>query len=102
MLEELGLTNEEGSPVINGIVNFLCFVVFGFLPILPYCIDKATHSKDTNILIASLVIGGVFLFFLGLLKSWLIGANVLKSGALTLVLGSGAVAVAYGIGVALQ
>jgi VIT1/CCC1 family predicted Fe2+/Mn2+ transporter len=102
MLEELGLTDFDGSPIINGIVNFSCFVVFGFLPVLPYCINKATHSKSSHILISSLVIGGFFLFFLGLLKAWFIGTNPIKSGLVTLILGSAAVGIGYGIGVAIQ
>ena len=102
MLEELGLTDDDGSPIINGIVNFSCFVIFGLLPVLPYCVNKATHSKGSSILIACLVIGGFFLFFLGLLKAWLIGVNPIKSGLLTLTLGSAAVAIGYGIGVAVH
>lgn len=50
---------------------------------------------------ASISIGGFFLFFLGILKAWLIGTNIFKSGLLTLVLGSCAVAIGYGIGVAI-
>ena len=48
------------------------------------------------------MIGGVFLFFLGFIKAWLIGTNPLKSGILTLILGSAAVAIGYSIGLAIE
>ena len=102
MLEELGLTSEEGSPAVNGMVNFLCFVLFGFLPIIPFCINKFIRSNETHIMVASVVTGAFFLFFLGFLKSWLIGTSSVRSGLLTLILGSGAVAIGYGVGVAIN
>lgn len=84
---------------MNGIVNFLCFTVFGFLPILPYIINRIIAIPDTHILIGSLATGGFLLLMLGLIKAWLTGASLIKSGITTLMLGSFAVGVGYAIGV---
>ncbi len=46
--------------------------------------------------------GAFFLFALGFGKAILLGANKFISGGLTLVLGSTAVAVGYGIGIGLR
>lgn len=85
---------------MNGIVNFLCFIIFGFLPVLPLWINKFAHFNDLHIMIGCVIIGGSFLFFLGLLKAWFIGTNPLKSGIITLLLGACAIGAGYGIGVA--
>lgn len=102
MHEELGLTVEESSPAINGLVTFFSFALFGIFPLLPYLIDKATNSPSEHLLIGSLISGGVLFFVLGFAKALLLGTNKILSGLLSLVLGSIAVAVGYGVGVGLR
>lgn len=102
MLEELGLAVEDGSPAINGVVTFFAFVIFGLFPLLPYLIDRATHSDPQALLIGSMSTGAFFLFSLGFAKAILLGTNKLLSGGLTLILGAAAVAVGYGVGVGLK
>ena len=87
---------------MNGIVNFLCFTLFGFLPIFPYVLNKIFFLSSNKILVASLTIGGLLLLLLGIIKAWLTGSNIIKSGMITLLLGSFAVAVGYGIGVIIE
>jgi hypothetical protein len=38
MLEELGLVDSDSSPFWNGVVTLGAFVLFGFLPLIPYVI----------------------------------------------------------------
>ena len=102
MLEELGLAVEDSSPAINGVVTFFAFVIFGIFPLLPYLIDRATHSNPKALMIGSMCTGAFCLFALGFAKAMLLGTNKLLSGTLTLLLGAAAVAVGYGIGVALK
>ena len=102
MLEELGLAVDDSSPAINGVVTLFSFIIFGLFPLLPYLIDRATHSEPQALLIGSVCTGAFFLFALGFAKAILLGTNKLLSGGLTLILGSAAVAVGYGIGVGLQ
>lgn len=98
----MGLGSIEGSPAINGVVNFMCFTVFGFLPIFPYILNKVVPVSETNILMTSLATGGFLLIALGIIKAWLTGAGMMKSGIVTLTLGSFAVAIGYVIGVVID
>ena len=46
MLEELGLVVDDSNPLWNGIVTFISFVVFGFLPLIPYIIGYGIKKDD--------------------------------------------------------
>ena len=96
MLEELGLVVDDSNPFWNGVVTFISFVLFGFLPLIPYVIgygiEKDNHSQY---LLISLILGGIELFSLGFSKAVLVGLNKFKSGAETLILGGLAVALGY-------
>jgi VIT1/CCC1 family predicted Fe2+/Mn2+ transporter len=76
--------------------------VFGVFPLLPYLINRATHSEPSSLLIGSLCIGGFFLFSLGFAKAILLGTNKLIAGGLSLLLGAAAVAAGFGVGTALK
>ena len=93
---------DDSSPAINGVVTLFAFIIFGLFPLLPYLIDRATHSDPNALLIGSLSTGAFFLFALGFAKAILLGTNKFLSGGLTLLLGAAAVAVGYGVGVALR
>lgn len=101
MLEELGLVVDDSSPFWNGAITLLSFIVFGFLPLIPYIISAGINGDaKTQFLLISLIIGGIELFSLGFAKAVLLGLNKFKSGFETLLLGGVAVAVGYGIGLA--
>ena len=101
MLEELGLVVDDSNPLINGVVTFISFAVFGFLPLVPYVIGYGIQKDDkTQYMLISLIIGGVELFSLGFAKAVLIGLNKFKAGTETLLLGSLAVAMGYLMGMA--
>ena len=36
MVEELGILHSDEDPTKNAIVTFFAFVIFGFMPVLPY------------------------------------------------------------------
>ncbi len=60
MLEELGLVVDDSNPLWNGIVTFLSFALFGFLPLIPYVIGYGIRKdNESQYLLASLIIGGV-------------------------------------------
>ena len=103
MLEELGLVDSDSSPFWNGVVTLGAFVLFGFIPLIPYVIGAGFEGNDKDQYLAwSLSLGCIELFSLGFAKALLIGLNKLKAGLETLILGGIAVAVGYGIGVAFQ
>lgn len=103
MLEELGLVVDDSNPFWNGVVTFFSFVLFGFLPLIPYVIGYGIKKDDqTQYLLISLILGGVELFSLGFAKAVLVGLNRLKSGLETFVLGGLAVLFGYLVGLAFQ
>lgn len=101
MLEELGLAVEEGNPVVNGIVTFFSFAIFGFFPIIPYVVAKALDNHYKAMLLIALGVGGLFLFVLGFAKAMITGGNRVASGMVTLVLGAMATAAGFGAGAAI-
>lgn len=99
MLEELGLVVDDSNPMWNGLITFLSFALFGFVPIIPYVIGWGIKKDDTTqYLWISLVLAGVLLFSLGFMKAFILGLNKIKSGVETVVLGAIAVSAGYGIG----
>ena len=99
MLEELGLVVDDSNPMQNGLVTFVSFIVFGFLPIIPYVVSAGINKDDqSHFLAICLVIGGIELFSLGFAKAVLVGLNAPKAGLESLILGSLAIAVGYGLG----
>ena len=58
MVEELGLMppDESDSPAKNGLVTFLAFVFFGFIPLTSYVLAGATGASDrANFVVACLL-----------------------------------------------
>jgi VIT1/CCC1 family predicted Fe2+/Mn2+ transporter len=98
----LGLAVEEGNPMINGIVNFTSFVIFGFFPLLPYIVYKIHSFNESSLIISSTIIGAFFFLTLGFMKAWLVGGRKIFSAGLTLLLGGGAVAAGYVVGLGLK
>lgn len=101
MLEELGLVVDESNPMWNGLVTFLSFAVFGFIPLIPYVIGSGIMKRNDHYLLTSLTLAAILLFSLGYAKAVLIGFGMtkrLKAAGETLALGAVAVAAGYGIG----
>lgn len=46
MLEELGLVVDDSSPFWNGVVTLISFIVFGFLPLIPYVISAGIQKDN--------------------------------------------------------
>ena len=80
------------SPLRSGIVTFVSFVVFGFVPLLAYVFkfDEAFR--------VSIVLTFVALFILGASKCKITNRGWFKSGVETLVIGGVAAGAAYYIG----
>lgn len=102
MMEELGLAPEEGSPIANGFVTLIAFMLFGLFPLLPYIIESGNDPNHLDLLIVAIAVGAASLFTLGFAKAWLIQSNRLLSGTTTLFFGSLCVAVGYGVGLGLN
>lgn len=98
MVEELGIIEEDESPVKNALVTFTSFVIFGFIPVLAYVLSRFIPYFAENTFIIASVLTGATLFTLGALKVKVTEENWLKSGLEMLIVGGLAATAAYIIG----
>lgn len=97
MVTELGLMppDEGDQPWKNGLVTFLAFLVFGFVPLVSYI---SFPEASTDAFIVAIVLTAVTLCALGATKAQFINQNKLKSALLMLLNGGLAAASAYFVG----
>lgn len=101
MAEELGIIEDDESPIKNAFVTFFSFLVFGFIPVMAYVAARFIPGMENTFLLAG-VLTGVTLFLLGALKVKVTGMSWWKSGLEMLLVGGIAAGAAYGIGVLLS
>lgn len=99
MVEELGIIEEEDSPLKNAIVTLLSFIIFGFIPVLTYVLSKFIPNIQLNTFMLSTLLTSLTLFTLGALKVKVTGKNWLISGLEMLIVGGLAAGAAYLIGI---
>lgn len=102
MLEKWGLAEEKESPVMNAIVTFVSFVVFGFMPLLAYLVALYVPFFADHSFVAASCITGLTLFVLGVQKIRFSNRAWFASGFEMLIIGGVAALVAYFIGVLLS
>lgn len=105
MVQELGqvVPDPSASPLKNGVVTFISFIVFGFIPLLGYIIFWATdyHDKSGQLGITC-GITLFTLFALGATQAKLIKQSLFKQGLLMMINGGLAAGAAYLAGWGLQ
>ena len=99
MVEEFGLVESLESPVKNALVTFGSFVLFGSILVLVYAIARfvpffAAHTFGTACFLTA-----VTLFILGTLKVLFTRQSWYRAGVEMMILGGGAAASAYLVGV---
>lgn len=92
LTEEYGLPAEIRSPWRAGLSTFSAFMLCGMVPLIPYLLQTRG-----SFLLSAVATAGVF-FGIGSLKSRWTQISWWRSGLETLLIGSGAAALAYGIG----
>ena len=97
MLEELGIVEDKNSPVKNGIITFISFVVFGFIPLMSYVTAKIFNFNANTFVVAGFLTG-ITLFALGSLRARITGRKWFISGIEMCVVGGIAAVAAYTIG----
>lgn len=102
MVEELGILQDDESPLNNALVTLLSFVVFGFIPLLAYVLSGFIPAFGANTFMVATVLTGITLFVLGALKVRITDKNWLVSGCEMLLVGGLAAAAAYTIGALLS
>ena len=98
MVHELGLMppDEDDNPAMTGLVTFLAFILFGFIPLIAYI---AVPSDDKEVAFAvACVLTAITLFALGLVKAKVAGIPYLMSALGVLLNGTLAAAAAFFIG----
>ena len=98
MTLELGLAENNGTPIKHGLATSLAFMVAGIVPLLPYLFI----SIETKCFLVSAVMTVVTLFIVGALRTLITGVNWIRSGLEMLGVGSAASVVAYIVGRAIN
>lgn len=101
MIEELGISSSQESPLNNAVATFFSFAVFGLVPLLAYVAVHLLPWLGINRFAVASVSTAATLFLLGVLKNRVTGRPWIRSGAETLAVGGLAAAAAYVVGVLL-
>ena len=99
MAEELKLSEISARPRRAAFYTFVAFVLCGFIPLLPFVAGIGVF--DRMFAVSTALAAATFLA-LGIGKGIVLRAPPLRSGLQTLLIGSAAAALAYGIGFGLR
>lgn len=95
MTEELALRNpEHESAALNGLATFTSFVVFGFIPILPYLFINDARQSFLWSGVATLSA----LAILGIFSGWVSGRNRFRTLLETITIGGISASIAFWVG----
>jgi VIT1/CCC1 family predicted Fe2+/Mn2+ transporter len=94
MNQELELPNPEGdNPALMAIATFFSFIIFGFIPLIPY-----VFFKGSELFVMSIITTAMALILLGIVR-WRVGKqSFIRSVGEMLLLGGAAATVAYFVG----
>jgi VIT1/CCC1 family predicted Fe2+/Mn2+ transporter len=101
MVEELGLVEDQESPVKNALVTFGSFTLFGAIPVLVYIVARFIPYFAAHTFFTACILTGVTLFVLGTLKVFFTRQSWYWAGMEMLLLGGFAATAAYVIGLLL-
>jgi vacuolar iron transporter family protein len=102
MVEELGIIQDEESPLKNSFVTFFSFAVFGFVPLAIHLLTFFVPSFPLDPFVVAGILTGLTLFTLGALKSKITERHWFASGAEMLFVGGIAAVAAYYVGLVLE
>lgn len=97
--EEYGLPKSLPVPSRSALTTFAAFLVVGAVPLLPFLFSGAALL---NQFAASIVLAGFMFFAIGVAKGLVVGRSMFLAGVETLLLGSGAAALAFVVGYLLR
>lgn len=96
--DELNLEKHPGNPWTAATATFIAFLVFGFVPLVPY-VFSMPEPLAFNV---SAGLSGVAFIVLGVIKGLRLGRSPARSGLQTFLIGAFAAVLAYSIGVLLR
>ena len=97
MKEELEIIKETKSPFTMGLVTFMSFILFGFVPLLIYVIDYVAPLQGNLFLVASILTAICFIA-IGWMKSIVTSSSIVRGIVETLLLGAAAATLSYYVG----
>lgn len=97
---EQGILNVKKTPEMAALVTFLSFVAIGLIPITVFMFTyfTARKSNDTRLYYISFLLTMLALFLVGYVKGSVLKQNRMKTGLNTLLIGSLAGIISFGIG----
>jgi VIT1/CCC1 family predicted Fe2+/Mn2+ transporter len=99
LVEEHGLSLEGPKPWLSGLTTFAAFVAVGVVPLLPFMLASAVSER---VFAASVLSSMAAFFAVGVVKGHILDYRRLRSGLETMLAGTLAAALAYGIGALLR
>ena len=97
--EELNLQKATASPWRAAVVTFIAFLLFGFIPLIPFVFPIPVGQ---HLFLISGGLSAVAFALLGMWKGAMLNRPVLRSGLQTFLIGSIAAVLAYGVGAVLH
>jgi len=94
MRYELEMSDPSENPVLTALATFLAFVVFGFIPLIPYILFK----NDPQTFFYASWATGIALVLLGLLRWRITRDSIVRSVGEILIVGGISASVAYLVG----
>ena len=89
---------DEPSPVINGTTTYVSFILVGLVPLLSYTVDALFDLQSDNLFAVAIVLTALAFGGIGVLKSRVAQAPIIRSVAETMILGVIAASLAYVLG----
>jgi VIT1/CCC1 family predicted Fe2+/Mn2+ transporter len=102
MMQELGLTEADKTPVKSGIATFIAFIISGCIPLIAFVLALFIPGLLNYSFLLSIILTASSLFVVGSMRSTITGTKWLISGIEMLLIGGLAAIVAYGVGYFLQ
>jgi vacuolar iron transporter family protein len=90
------------TAIMESLSTFTSFVVFGFLPLLPFIFAYVSPVIAQNVIGLSVLMTFCTLAALGILKARILNISIAKSATEVVIIGGAASLIAYGIGYALS
>ena len=103
MVDELGIycdLEDKWGPLMQGIVMFVSFIIFGTIPVLPY-LSMTGRGVDSTFM-AALFVTGIALVVLGAVKGHLTGLDKMRSAVVMVFNGCVSGAVSFTTGLLVQ
>ena len=103
MKEELGLIEDEKTPLASSISTFVGFNLIGVIPLIPFIIFIMLNLElDSNTFVYSTISVIIAFLIVGMIKGKIVKKSIISSGIFTLIIGGTAAIVAYIVGYGLN